>query len=109
MREGGNSGVFECLLAAESRRPIILSTPDGILTLLVLEAERSGELLSDLIWDDELVSRSSSTTANSSSARCAAATSLTMTLSSINSDVLTAIHSRLLPGSCELRFCAFLP
>ena len=56
VREWRNGGAAECLLAAEARRPIILSTPDGILTLLVLEAERSGELLSDLIWDDELVS-----------------------------------------------------
>ena len=48
----GNGGAAECLLAAEARRPIILSTPDGILTLLVLEAERSGELLCDLVWDD---------------------------------------------------------
>jgi hypothetical protein len=44
------------LLAAEARRSIFRSTPDGILTLRVLEAERSGELLRDLIWDDELVS-----------------------------------------------------
>ena len=90
VREMRNGGAAECLLAAESRRPIILSTPDGILTLLVLEAERSGELRSDLVWADELVSRASSPTANSASGTCAAATSFTMTFSSPKTNALVS-------------------
>ena len=35
----------------------IRSTPDGILALRVLKAERSGELLSDAVWDEELLAR----------------------------------------------------
>ena len=45
------------LLAAEARRSIFRSTPDGILTLRVLKAERSGELLSDPVWDEEILAK----------------------------------------------------
>jgi predicted transposase YdaD len=46
---------YELIQLAAIPFDAIRSTPDGILTLRVLKAERSGELLSDPIWDDELL------------------------------------------------------
>ena len=35
----------------------IRSTPEGMLVLRILKAERAGELLSDHVWDPELIGR----------------------------------------------------
>jgi predicted transposase YdaD len=47
--------LYELIQLAAIPFDAIRSTPDGVLTLRVLKAERSGELLSDPIWDDELL------------------------------------------------------
>jgi hypothetical protein len=47
--------LYELIQLAAIPFNAIRSTPDGILTLRVLKAERSGELLSDPIWDEELL------------------------------------------------------
>jgi predicted transposase YdaD len=47
---------YELIQLAALPFEAIRSTPDGIFVLRILKAERSGELLSDPIWDDELLS-----------------------------------------------------
>jgi hypothetical protein len=47
--------LYELIQLAALHFDAIRSTPDGILVLRILKAERSGELLSDPIWDDELL------------------------------------------------------
>jgi hypothetical protein len=47
--------LYELIQLASLPFDAIRSTPDGILTRRVLKAERSGELLSDPIWDEELL------------------------------------------------------
>ena len=47
--------LYELIQLAALPFDAIRSTPDGILALRVLKAERSGELLSDPIWDEELL------------------------------------------------------
>jgi hypothetical protein len=47
--------LYELIQLAVIPFDAIRSTPDGILALRVLKAERSGELLSDPIWDEELL------------------------------------------------------
>jgi predicted transposase YdaD len=47
--------LYELIQLAALPFDAIRGTPDGILTLRVLKAERSGELLSDPIWDEELL------------------------------------------------------
>jgi hypothetical protein len=49
--------LYELIQLAALPFDAIRSTPDGILTLRVLKAERSGELLSDPIWDEELLAK----------------------------------------------------
>jgi predicted transposase YdaD len=47
--------LYELIQLAAIPFDAIRGTPDGILVLRILKAERSGELLSDPIWDDELL------------------------------------------------------
>jgi predicted transposase YdaD len=47
--------LYELIQLAALPFDAIRSTPDGTLVLRILKAERSGELLSDPIWDDELL------------------------------------------------------
>ena len=47
--------LYELIQLAALPFDAIRSTPDGILVLRLLKAERSGELLTDPIWDDELL------------------------------------------------------
>jgi hypothetical protein len=49
--------LYELIQLAALPFDAIRSTPDGILTLRVLKAERSGELLTDPIWDEELLAK----------------------------------------------------
>ena len=49
--------LYELIQLAAIPFDAIRSTPDGILTLRVLKAERSGELLTDPIWDEELLAK----------------------------------------------------
>jgi predicted transposase YdaD len=49
--------LYELIQLAALPFDAIRSTPDGILALRVLKAERSGELLTDPIWDEELLAK----------------------------------------------------
>jgi hypothetical protein len=49
--------LYELIQLAALPFDAIRSTPDGILTLRVLKAERSGELLTDPVWDEELLAK----------------------------------------------------
>jgi hypothetical protein len=48
---------FSLLELAEVPYDAIAGTPSGILALRVLKAERSGELLGDAVWDEDLLSQ----------------------------------------------------
>jgi predicted transposase YdaD len=49
--------LYELIQLAALPFDAIRGTPDGILTLRVLKAERSGELLTDPIWDEEILAK----------------------------------------------------
>lgn len=49
--------LYELIQLAAIPFEAIRSTPDGVFVLRILKAERSGELLSDPIWDPDLISR----------------------------------------------------